>query len=567
MADVSDSKQIRGYCMYDWGKSAFETSVTTAILPAWFAYLFLEANGLTTVILGAEMASDAIWSFTAGIAALVVAVVAPAFGIIADRARIKMRMLRIMTYLGAGATVLFAVAPIFGLSFQWVWLMLMFFLANIGLNGAGVFYNAILPHLGDESQMDDISNRAYAYGYLGGGILLLLHLVLLFSTDFATWATQAALATSGFWWFGFALYTFAKVEEPEIEEELDDLSIGNASKVAFSELKKTFIEIKQFKTLFLYMVAYFFFIDGINSVTGLAGIFGPVVLGLTMGDLILTILIIQFVAAPTALAFTKLADVWGTKKALSFSLGLWCVVIVGALSFAPLALDAHEDYQIQLEASVDVNIYSMTITDDLFSEGEKTEELYLTWIDEIRYGDEGASGNISTSDISSFFVAIEETRFSASVRNGSLDGMTVIGVEHPTNLGDGKLDFIPVAMRDNVWAPLGVAILYQWLILGCMAGALLGGSQGLARSLFGKMVPQTRSAEFFGFFGFFGKVASLMGPFMYGTLAIIYDSRTALASIALLIVIGAVMMAFVDVEDGIAVANAADEAARKDSGD
>jgi UMF1 family MFS transporter len=95
-----------------------------------------------------------------------------------------------------------------------------------------------------------------------------------------------------------------------------------------------------------------------------------------------------------------------------------------------------------------------------------------------------------------------------------------------------------------------------------MAGLLLGGSQGLARSLFGKMVPETRSTEFFGFFGFFGKVAALIGPMMYGILSTIYDSRVAVASLSILIIVGTVMMAFVDVEDGIAVANAADEAAR-----
>tara|TARA_Y100000310_G_C20364150_1_gene660379 strand:- start:393 stop:695 length:303 start_codon:yes stop_codon:yes gene_type:complete len=99
-----------------------------------------------------------------------------------------------------------------------------------------------------------------------------------------------------------------------------------------------------------------------------------------------------------------------------------------------------------------------------------------------------------------------------------------------------------------------------------MAGLLLGGSQGLARSLFGKMVPETRSTEFFGFFGFFGKVAALIGPMMYGILSTIYDSRVAVASLSILIIVGTVMMAFVDVEDGIAVANAADEVARKGSG-
>jgi UMF1 family MFS transporter len=110
-----------------------------------------------------------------------------------------------------------------------------------------------------------------------------------------------------------------------------------------------------------------------------------------------------------------------------------------------------------------------------------------------------------------------------------------------------------------------MAVFYQFLLLGVMAGALLGGSQGLARSLFGQMVPETRSAEFFGFFGFFGKVAALMGPLLYATLTVLYDSRVGILSIGVLIIIGAVMMRWVDVQDGIDVANAEDRRNRGES--
>jgi len=138
-------------------------------------------------------------------------------------------------------------------------------------------------------------------------------------------------------------------------------------------------------------------------------------------------------------------------------------------------------------------------------------------------------------------------------------------VDHPTSLGDGSLDFIAVTVRDVVWEPLGMAVFYQFLLLGVMAGGLLGGSQGLARSLFGQMVPETRSAEFFGFFGFFGKVAALIGPLLYATLTVLYDSRVGILSIGVLIIIGAVMMRWVDVQDGIDVANAEDRRNRGES--
>ena len=120
------------------------------------------------------------------------------------------------------------------------------------------------------------------------------------------------------------------------------------------------------------------------------------------------------------------------------------------------------------------------------------------------------------------------------------------------------IDVIPSTVRSNVWGPLGISIGLQFLILGCAMGTLLGGSQGLARSMFGQMVPETRSAEFFGFFGFFGKVAAFIGPLLYGIMTVMYDSRVGILSIAMLILIGAVMMRMVDLEQGRADAQAED---------
>ena len=225
----SNPKSVRGYAFYDWGKSAFETSVTVAILPAWYAILFLKANGLTTSIGSIELTGDAIWSYAVAAATLLVALVSPSFGVIADRRAIKMWWLKTLTYVGAGATSLLAIAPFLPVDTQWLWLMVMFVIANVGLNGAGVFYNALLPHMGTDDEMDDISNRAFAYGYFGGGILLLIHMVLLIVTDYAEWATQLSMITAAMWWYGFALLTFKWVPEPPIENEMESLGIIESS--------------------------------------------------------------------------------------------------------------------------------------------------------------------------------------------------------------------------------------------------------------------------------------------------------------------------------------------------
>jgi len=579
---MAEDQRVRGYCAYDWGKSAFETSVTTAVFPAWFAYLFAEANGISTKILGSEWTADAMFSGAVMIGALLVAICAPSLGVIADRRMIKIWWLRTLTWVGAISCVLLALSPYLGVSMAWIWATIMFMIANVGLNGAGVFYNALLPHMGDESEMDSISNKAFAAGYLGGGILLVVHLGMVLSLD-GGWVIPFVMASSGLWWLGFAQMTFRMVPEPHIEDEMEPMGVIASTKMALGEVISTLKDIKSFRTLFFYMLAYFCFIDGINSVTALAGVFGIVVLGLTTTGLIMTIVIIQFVAAPAAIGFTKLADKWGTKKALQFSLVCWCVVIIGALSFAPLELEKHEEYDIQytwdadegayfVEAREGVNNIAALPDDDeqkwaleyeeILPVKQNTDVKRQGYAVEWEFDENGApismQVNLTESTLAAFKASMDDSRFSYSVEGGELEDM-VVGENHPTNLGDGVLDFIPDTARDWIWAPLGITVFFQFLLLGAFAGALLGGSQGLARSMFGQMVPETRSAEFFGFFGFFGKVAALLGPLIYALMTVWFDSRVGIFAISLLIVAGALLLRKVDVEDGIAVAKAEDE--------
>lgn len=580
---MAEDQRVRGYCAYDWGKSAFETSVTTAVFPAWFAYLFAEANGISTKILGSEWTADAMFSAAVMIGALLVAICAPSLGVIADRRMIKIWWLRTLTWVGSISCVLLALSPYLGVSIGWIWATIMFMVANVGLNGAGVFYNALLPHMGDESEMDAISNKAFAAGYLGGGLLLVVHLIMVLNLE-GSWVIPFVMASSGLWWLGFAQMTFKMVPEPHIEDEMEPMGMIASTKMALGEVVSTLKDIKSFRTLFIYMLAYFCFIDGINSVTALAGVFGIVVLGLTTTGLILTILIIQFVAAPAAIGFTKLADKWGTKKALQFSLVCWCVVIIGALSFAPLELEKHEEYDIQytwdadgetyvVEAREGVNNIAALPDDDEQQWALDYEEILPVqqnkdvkrqgYAVEWAFDDDGApipmNVTLNESTIASLSASMDESRFSYSIDGGEFDGGVGLGENHPTNLGDGVLDFIPDTARSLVWAPLGISVFFQFLLLGVFAGALLGGSQGLARSMFGQMVPETRSAEFFGFFGFFGKVAALLGPLIYAVMTVMFDSRVGIFAISLLIVAGAIILRRVDVEDGIAVAKAEDE--------
>jgi UMF1 family MFS transporter len=560
-------KSIFGYGMYDWAKSAYETSVVTAILPAWFTYLFIRTNGSAFTLLGDfTITADIAWAFATMASAMLIAFVSPALGIIADRTTIKMWMLRLFTIIGVVGTVALAIGGYLGAG-AWLWVWVAYFFANLGLNGASVFYNAILPHMGDEDEMDEISNKAFAYGYLGGGILLLIHLVMVLSLS-GDWVIPFTLVSSGLWWYGFAYYTFKHIPEPEVENPLEITGIGHATKIALSELRQTVKEISKFKVLTIYMIAYFLFIDGINSVTALAGSFGSAVLGIDIGTLMLVIMIVQFVAAPAAIGFTKMAEATSTKSALTMACVGWCVVVVLAVGFAPLELESHSEYDVQLtynETTGEYDVMTISDPDDLFGGGASDKAILEVFdtdsasLPTMKEGgswpDDAIAGSISQTAIDSGFTGLfSDSRFSASIEGSPSSDSTTVGLDHPTNIGDEAGDGFAVWLRDNFWAPLSFTVSTQFLMLGVMSGSLLGGSQGLARSLFCQIIPETRSTEFFGFFGFFGKVAAFMGPLLYAFVGGFFGSRMALVSIALLIVAGTLMLKAVDVEEGIRVA-------------
>jgi len=593
LQDLPEEKEkaISGYGYYDWGKSAFETSVTVAILPIWYAILFLEANGLTASTPLGPLTGDAVWALVIAIATLSVAILSPPFGVIADRRLVKIRWLKILTIVGAGGTFLLAFAPLFG-DASWIWLMVMFLFANIGLNGAGVFYNAILPHLGKENELDDISNRAFAYGYLGGGILLVLHFALYLSLPDAAWVIPFCMATAGIWWYGFALLTFMWVPEPPVEQEMDKLKFTEAARFALGEVRNTLRDYRDFPNLFLYLVAYFLFIDGINTITALAGVYGATVLGIGFVGLLTAVLLVQFVAAPSAVAFTRLAGRIGTKKALFISICGWVVLCFAGLAFAPLELEEHEQHDILYEWNEAENSYSVYVSWSTFelaqkleyedeefdeqawasewsyilpTEQNKDETNLLVW----KWGESEDEPNkvvltgTPNSDILEFINSVDDTRFSVSVEGGDLDGTKEVGIDHPTDLGDGVLDKVPIWARDNLWQPMGLTVFLQFVILGCLMGTLLGGSQGLARSLFGQIVPETRSTEFYSFLGFFNKVAAFLGPTLYLFMTIAYDSRAGIFSIAILLLLGAILLYMVDIDAGRRDARAEDERIRK----
>ena len=321
---VRQRRIIRAWCMYDWANSAFTTSGVAAIIPIYFVFLFKEAVGESASFLGLTFTGSSLWGLGIAISTAVVALSSPILGIIADRAALKKTLLAV--YAAAGS--LFTGLAFFSAytSHPWAWLLGTFILANVGFAGSLVFYNSFLPHITPRSLLDDVSSRGFGYGYIGGGLLLLVHLVLIVltqDTPAADLVTRASIASIGVWWFGWAVWTLKVLPEPPIHNPVNGLTRRKALVLAVSELGRTFRGVRRFKVVLVYLGAYLLFNDGVQTIISIAGAFAADVIGIPLAFNMAAILVIQFVAAGGAMAFAWLARRTTTKSALTVSLVGW----------------------------------------------------------------------------------------------------------------------------------------------------------------------------------------------------------------------------------------------------
>lgn len=558
-------KVIRAWCMYDWANSGYATSGGAAIFPVYFVFLFKDVLGESATFLGITFTGSSTWSLGIAFATALVALSSPILGVIADRVAIKKALLWIYTIVGSVATLLMFFSAYTGQ--PWLWFLAMFIIANIGFAGCLVFYNTFLPHIAPRELLDDVSSRGFAYGYVGGGLLLAVHLAMIFLTQDTEWADlviRIAISSIGFWWFGWALWTFKLVPEPHIPNEIHGLRPGRAVKLACRELAHTFHQIRGFRVIVIYLAAYLLFNDGIQTVLVIAGAYGADTIGIPLVFNMATILIIQFVAAGGAMAFSWLAAKITTKGALMVTLVGWSLAILFGVAVAPLDPHEHKDFDYQLAYRSESGNYLVEAAPG-FEESRQGRE----WREEL------AAAGLLTSPAAAFAAGdtVTEARAAAlleqvstserslygiSLAGGGLDGQTAVGRLHPSALGDGLVDWWPATVREAVWEPLGLDAGYQWLLLGVGVGLVMGGSQALARSLFAQIVPHTRSGEFFSFFGFMGRVSSVFGPILYVVVTSVLDTRMAVLSILALVIAGGIVLHWVDVRAGAKVADEED---------
>jgi len=302
-----------GWCMYDWANSAFATVVLAAVLPVYFASLVPESGA---ILWGSQpIAATALWGYTVSLSMALVAFAAPGLGNLADRRGWRRRLLIFFCVLGSLATS--------GLYFagpgRYLLAAALFILANIGFAAGNIFYNAFLPGLATGHEADRLSARGFAYGYLGGGLMLLIVFILiqqhtLFGLEDMGSASRLGFLLTGIWWLAFSLPTFAWVKDsPTAVAPLHAL-------VTLRDYLRAFAELKRYPDLLRFLCAFLLYNDGIQTIIAVSAIFAREELGLSTGTILGCFLMIQFVAMPGALLFARIAGRFGTKAAVLLSL-------------------------------------------------------------------------------------------------------------------------------------------------------------------------------------------------------------------------------------------------------
>ena len=309
-------KTIWGWAIYDWANSAFATTVMAGFFPIFFKQFWsygADVN-LSTAKLG----------FGNSIASLLVALMAPILGAIADQGSAKKRFLLFFAYLGALMTAALFFIP----KGHWALAIAFYAVGIIGFSGANIFYDALLPTVAKEENIDFVSGLGFSLGYLGGGLLFLLNVLMTlmpekFGLADSASAVRYAFISVAIWWGFFTLFTVWWV--PESRCSGSPPRERRMVRAGLHQLRETFRKVRHVKVVFLFLVAYWFYIDGVDTIIRMAVDYG-LSLGFASNDLIVALLLTQFIGFPAALAFGKLGQRWGVRR--SIYLAIWIYVFI-----------------------------------------------------------------------------------------------------------------------------------------------------------------------------------------------------------------------------------------------
>lgn len=342
LTDDERRREQRSWYWYDWANSAYVTTTLTVLLAPYLTVVAKRAAcpgqdtdlpcRTTLSVLGVPIAAGSLALYTITAATLFSAVLLPVVGAAVDRSGRKRTLLCWTAWVGAIA----AASMVFVGGTRW-WLgVLLTLIGNLALGCSLVIYDAILVDISTPDERDAVSSRGWAFGYIGGGLLLAVNLGMVSAHDAlglsTEWAIRISLLIAGIWWGAFTIVPFLGLRDRLPVAPVP--AAGNPVGAAFGQLWHTIRDLPRYPQTMLFLIAYLFYNDGIQTVIYASSIFGQEELGLPTNALITTILVVQFVGFVGALLFGRVAGRIGARRAILMSLVLWCVV-VGTGYFLP----------------------------------------------------------------------------------------------------------------------------------------------------------------------------------------------------------------------------------------
>ncbi|MCF6309395.1 MAG: MFS transporter [Sulfurimonas sp.] len=314
----NNNKSIYSWALYDWANSAYATTVMAGFFPLFFkAYYSADVDAtVSTAQLGI---ANSISSF-------IIVLIAPLLGAIADVASMRKRFLFIFAYIGILMSATLALVG----EGNWELAAFIYVLGNVGFMGSNTFYDGLLSSVSSDKNVDFVSGLGFALGYLGGGILFALNVWMLQAYTFFGFENEAEAIKTSFisvaiWWALFSLPLLLFIDEKQNLHVEKKALIKNG----YLRLKNTFSKIRKLRGLLLFLVAYWLYIDGVDTIIRMAVDYG-IALGFDHGTLILSLLIVQFVGFPATLIFAYLAQRWDIKKAIFFAIAIYFFITIWA---------------------------------------------------------------------------------------------------------------------------------------------------------------------------------------------------------------------------------------------
>ena len=313
------TKREKSWILYDVGNSAFTMMVST-LIPIFFNALAGDAGISDTNYL-------AYWGYAGSVATLLTAVIGPVFGTIADRKDTKKRVFLVSLILGAAACIL--------MGFAWSWLafLVIYVLAKVSYSSSLVFYDAMLPETTTEDRMDNVSSQGYAWGYIGSCIPFIICIVVYVMSNMLNLISIRlsmilVFLITAVWWVAMSVPLIRTYRQDRYVE-----ARGNPFVQSFRQLGNTFKSIRQEKHIFLFLLAFFFFIDGVYTIIDMAVAYGTAV-GLDTTGLLIALLVTQFVAFPCAIIFGRLAARYDTGRLIKICIVAYTCITIFAIFLA-----------------------------------------------------------------------------------------------------------------------------------------------------------------------------------------------------------------------------------------